>query len=384
MGTTESADSGQFARELAQGITPPAAWCQLMEACSANGVAYAARGDDQAAEGQPSGAERNSLSWGESNFGDRFAASCRRGLKRAVNQDNYFFVDLEHGNFMVGVMDGHGDWGHLYSGFIARWLPVLILRSPVFCSSIPEAIMGAFGLMSKLLAAEVAPLLPVNEMSGSTCVVVVKNNLSLYIANLGDSRAVLFDADSSYALTADHKPDKPIESVRIMAKGGRILKMLAGESRLVDNRQTVALAMSRAFGDTKVQQCGLSDEPDLKIYPLGAGTRYAIVIGSDGLWDYMSAEDVHAIVWDKSSGPRKAADCTQSCSTEAEKRWRRNQINPPYVDDITCVMLDFLCPEECPQRPPDANCISEHEGEQTDEFQHNSGGDQVHETGGAK
>merc|ERR1719310_1000325 len=239
MGTQAGRDANAApvaGRELAEGTVPWDSWQDLMEACKAVGVVYAVRGDRAGSEDP--GEERPRVSWGETVIGERFAASCCRGRKAAhvPNQDSFFLVELADGDFVLGVMDGHGERGHKYSEFLAWWLPVLVVRHPVFSSDVPEALMGAFENMSELLAKQVSSRLSPEEMSGSTCIVVVKRGTSLYAAYLGDSRAVAFGPkDVTHALTEDHKPDKLIESARITSQGGRVVDLGAsGGPRLVD------------------------------------------------------------------------------------------------------------------------------------------------------
>ena len=62
--------------------------------------------------------------------------------------------------------------------------------------------------------------------SGCTCVAVYQTGNKLYVANCGDSRAVvgLRSSDgltmTALDLTRDHKPDDPVEKARIIASGG--------------------------------------------------------------------------------------------------------------------------------------------------------------------
>ena len=58
-------------------------------------------------------------------------------------------------------------------------------------------------------------------VQGSTCVAAVVREHALDIANLGDSRAVLFRDSAAAARTVDHKPSAATERERIAACGGR-------------------------------------------------------------------------------------------------------------------------------------------------------------------
>lgn len=353
-GTHESEQTPQLAsRDLAEGTVPWESWQELMEACTSVGVVYAVRGDRAASGSQQQlGDERPRVSWGQSSFGERFAASCCRGKKGTPNQDNFFFLELAGGDFVLGVMDGHGEWGHKYSELIAWWMPVLVVRSPDFATDVPDALMNAFEAMSELLAKQVSSRVSAEQMSGSTCIVVVGKGSSLYVAYLGDSRVIVYGPRISHALTEDHKPNKLIESTRISQQGGRVELDSSGGPRLMDSSGHVGLAMSRAFGDTKVQDLGLSEVPDLKIYPLDVGTTYCLVAGSDGVWDYMTAQEVRQHAWSE-DGSCEAAVSTRNIGLQARQRWFQHS-RGSYVDDITCVMLQFTCSDICRDRSRDA------------------------------
>lgn len=67
------------------------------------------------------------------------------------------------------------------------------------------------------------------RFSGSTCVSVLTFGKKLYVANVGDSRAVLISANNATdsqcqvkALSRDHKPEDPIEAKTILENNGRI------------------------------------------------------------------------------------------------------------------------------------------------------------------
>jgi serine/threonine protein phosphatase PrpC len=76
------------------------------------------------------------------------------------------------------------------------------------------------------------PLLFLNKFkflcSGSTCVSLLTYGRKIFIANVGDSRAIIArcligsDQVSADALTNDHKPDDPNEAKVILANNGRI------------------------------------------------------------------------------------------------------------------------------------------------------------------
>jgi serine/threonine protein phosphatase PrpC len=66
------------------------------------------------------------------------------------------------------------------------------------------------------------------RFSGSTCVSVLTYGKKIFIANVGDSRAIIARAPNGVneitadPLTNDHKPDDPAEAKVIIANNGRI------------------------------------------------------------------------------------------------------------------------------------------------------------------
>jgi serine/threonine protein phosphatase PrpC len=78
-----------------------------------------------------------------------------------------------------------------------------------------------------------------NPNAGCTALIALIIKGVLYIANVGDSRAILCNKSVAYDLSKDHKPDDPKEKARIESLGGMIN---AG-------RVNGSLNLSRALGD---------------------------------------------------------------------------------------------------------------------------------------
>ena len=106
--------------------------------------------------------------------------------------------------------------------------------------------------------------------SGSTCILAYMNQNKLYIANVGDSRAVLGRREIVAAsdavveegkeeeerviainLSHDHKPDNPLEKDRIIKAGGYIKPARFGQSARVylnPELTMIGIATSRTIG----------------------------------------------------------------------------------------------------------------------------------------
>ncbi|GAB4834555.1 hypothetical protein Ancab_032813 [Ancistrocladus abbreviatus] len=103
---------------------------------------------------------------------------------------------------------------------------------------------------------------------GSTAVVVLVGSEELVVANCGDCRAVLSRGGVAIPLSRDHKPDRPDETERVEAAGGRVLNWNGC-------RVLGVLATSRSI---EITVCRRSQSDDF------------LIIASDGLWDVLSNE----------------------------------------------------------------------------------------------
>lgn len=126
--------------------------------------------------------------------------------------------------------------------------------------------------------------------AGCTAVVALRIKDKLYVANAGDSRAVLCRGDNSaYDLSIDHKPYDDIEKSRVEAAGGFVNAM----GRINGN-----LNLSRSLGDLKYKQNHslpperqiITAEPDVVTYTIQPDDQF-MVIGCDGIWDCLSSQE---------------------------------------------------------------------------------------------
>ena len=79
----------------------------------------------------------------------------------------------------------------------------------------------------------------ISYRAGTTAVTVLITKDKYYIANIGDSRAVLSRGGQAVKMSTDHKPDLNEERTRIERAGGFVQQ----------GRVNGTLSLSRAFGD---------------------------------------------------------------------------------------------------------------------------------------
>ena len=94
--------------------------------------------------------------------------------------------------------------------------------------------------------------------------------------------------------------------------------------------------MSRSLGDSVAESVGVISEPEIIIKDLDSTAKY-IVLASDGVWDYLSGDDIIDIVtpFFLKGDPGNAA---KEIVSEATKMWEKDGIER---DDIT-VIVSFI------------------------------------------
>jgi len=143
-----------------------------------------------------------------------------------------------------------------------------------------------------------------------------------------------------FQLSRDHKPDTPGEYERIISRGGRVMPIPGlnlGPNRVwLSKLDEPGLAMSRSIGDYIAQSAGTSDEPEITQHTLIPQQDIFIIFASDGIWEFMTNEEVIAILY------RLRHDSALAVNTlvaEAVKRWQRE--SDQVIDDITVLLVVF-------------------------------------------
>lgn len=218
----------------------------------------------------------------------------------------------------------------------------------------------------------------------------------IYLASLGDSRAVLGTASNSliapmpylgqfhysqaldqvkkrrnsqneqeihsFQLTFDQKPDLPEELTRITECGGLVERLHnasgaeVGPYRVWEQGKKVpGLSISRTLGDSACRKIGIISDPICSNHTI-TDQDYFIVIASDGIWDVMDNIDVISFVESYRDRCKKKvrasvqghlvnpnnSSIAQMLCEEARVRWfsvvKEEGVS---IDDISCVILEF-------------------------------------------
>lgn len=213
---------------------------------------------------------------------------------RSYMEDRMSFdTQLPYGFSYYGVFDGHG--GSEVATYLKTHLRDVIKQHILmaFSDGITSKVDVSQMLYDaiKALVNDIPYKIAIN--TGSTAVIMLKNNKTFWIANIGDSRAIMNDAHKVVALTKDHKPDDPDEYQRIDGYGGKVIKAFPGDVYRVNG----VLAVSRAIGDFALSP-HVTWKPDITVHQIQPLNHY-VFIATDGIWDVLNNNEVVDIINNK-------------------------------------------------------------------------------------
>jgi len=92
--------------------------------------------------------------------------------------------------------------------------------------------------------------------------------------------------------------------------------------------------MSRSLGDMIAHSVGVSTDPEVIKVELQPEHKF-VVIASDGVWEFLSNEEIGQIVWPfyQENSPEQAGNAIVRA---AAQKWREND---SMIDDITCITI---------------------------------------------
>ena len=172
--------------------------------------------------------------------------------------------------------------------------------------------------------------------AGCTACCALLVGSTLYVANAGDSRAVLCRGGAAVDLSVDHKPGLEGEKARILAAGGFV----------ADGRVKGSLALSRALGDFEFKQNRELPAERQMVTALPEVTRLALqpgddflLLACDGVWDVLSsAQAVEFARQRLAGGAAPAAVCEALCDACCASDTRGSGLG---CDNISVVLVVF-------------------------------------------
>jgi len=285
------------------------------------------------------------------------------------NQDAYVILP-SFGNVkdqaFFGVFDGHGKDGHHCAKYAKDHLPRIVQ------DKLDKAMNQSSATLKNPKQALTVAHFVVNEdmhsdkrfddsLSGTTAISILFRGKVMYIANVGDSRAIVVSRDSSGRLVArplsvDQTPYRKDERARLKKYGARILSMdqIEGLEPVHENWGDLNLgedldeggdpprvwskngdypgtAFSRSLGDSIAEDCGVVAEPEILEREIVADDKY-LVIASDGVFEFLTNQ----MVADLLAAHDDPLDACKAVVAASYEMWLQYEVR---TDDITIIAL---------------------------------------------
>lgn len=282
-----------------------------------------------------------------------YSANTHQGIVRNYNEDRVSIIlniikpkfkqveDWPRCSFFA-VYDGHG--GSACADFLRDQLHQLIVRDENFPKypkiAIENGIAEAEKLFLEWAHQQSRPQEDFVERSGTCAIIVLIVGDICYVANVGDSRAIMSvdGGDKILMLSKDHKPEDEEETRRVEENGGQIyqnksyvpdpspdnasgVQMIIGPHRVFPGR----LSVSRTLGDIEAKDpryggnpnCVVAT-PDIKCFKIKSNYDF-IILGCDGVFEKLDNKQVINSIWEASK-----------CDYESDEVIRKN-IDPNLI-----------------------------------------------------
>jgi len=208
------------------------------------------------------------------------------GSMGGESNEDYFAVFDGHGGSAASKYSGH----HLHQilNKISHENP---LNSEEISHKMPSLLKESFHRCNAGLKS-----LGVCQETGSTAVVAYCRGSNLWVANAGDSRAVISKNGKAIRVTTDHKPTLDSERDRILNLKGYV----------IFGRVNGVLAVSRALGDFYFHPHVTCDPEIFGPYDVYNDEYQFMILACDGLWDVVDDNKAVQIILE-SKDPEEGA-----------------------------------------------------------------------------
>ena len=275
-------------------------------------------------------------------FVKSYACNTYKGISREVNEDRAIVVHpiLKPENTNVktwpnlgyfAIFDGHG--GESIAEYLKNNFLDCLLKNKNFPTEIKLALTQSFEKIEEDIF-QLNKNKSINEIdrTGSCALIAIITDTKIYIANLGDSRAIMSINQGSKAiqLTVDHKPNNLKEYERVIKAGGKIYvedeypedesgKYNEDDLKFINNKSDFDkykndkevlyrhypsdLSIVRALGDLHIKRKEFGGQPKgiigvPEIFEFDHSQRNDfIIMGSDGIFDFNTNEQIMNAAW---------------------------------------------------------------------------------------
>lgn len=288
--------------------------------------------------------------------------------KRKINQDRAhvcIYPDSSQPDgrgycALFGTYDGHGERGELLAEYTMNAIYDKLYLHPSYSAidgtlDIERAFQEVFCEIDEEIKHK--KYLSSYNSGSTACVVLLQGN-TLWVANVGDSRAVLATRCPSKTLEGDESESMdclPVEAIdlsedqnvhvaeerdRILNAGGFITvpddSELPARVWLDDKCSKIGLAMSRSIGDHALKDVGVIAEPVVKNYVLNHNDEF-FILATDGVWEFVSSTEAVAIVGKCFQQGMGASEACEELIKVAMSKWKEKEGD--YRDDVSAIVV---------------------------------------------
>lgn len=220
-------------------------------------------------------------------------ASCQGARKSMQDTDiaahqTFKIKDAEYSFKILGVFDGHGPGGNIAAAYVKANVIQYLKDALEFHNQEMLTEQGIHDALEKccqnLDADYTGP-------DGTTAIIVVLLDGKIWVANVGDSRAILVKNGKAIQATQDAKPEIPEYRKTVEELGGYI-KICEGGIHRVNG----VLSVARAIGDKEIsgdgETCCISPDPKVTRFYLKDFIGGYLVVACDGLFDVASTNEI--------------------------------------------------------------------------------------------
>jgi len=273
------------------------------------------------------------------------------------------------------IFDGHG--GEECSEFLKENYLKYLVKNKNFPFDIKQSMIEAFQeVEEEFFKLKCKDTLEESDKSGSCALVAVIFDNKIYVANIGDSRAIMSinEGTKIKQLTVDHKPDNLAEFERAIKNGSKIylddnddpyrdvskiqfikdkhdlekkkeIKQNSDEDKIFREYPS-DLAVMRTVGDIKAKRKEFGgnpgtiiNHPDIFIIDINSNDDF-IVLGCDGIFDDLSNQEIVDAAWMvfKHRGKEKNYDIHE-LSQEACDLVIKYALEKQTTDNLSCIII---------------------------------------------
>jgi len=237
---------------------------------------------------------------------------CEQGLRESM-EDTYCLEDNFSGQKWIfgGVFDGHR--GNMAAIHTAQNLPQYFQKGLEQEDHPWNAFRHAYKNIAKDLS---------RQRSGTTATTFFLCEERIYLAHVGDSRALLLEEENFFQLSEEHRLNNPGEKSRIEDCGAHIVYPY-----VFTNSQ--GLMLTRTLGDSDFKDLGVLSTPFLTEHNIQEQDKI-LLLATDGLFDVFSNREIFESI-DKNEDPQVIAEDLLNLAL----------INRMSTDNITILILNL-------------------------------------------